>query len=64
MQTIKKMNKPKYVKTSAKEVKITPWTEVHIDLIVPYIVKTKKVDANGTPIELASVPLTFTKSVT
>ena len=48
----KKTNKPKYGKLPVKTAEVTPWAEVHVDLIGPYTVKTQRLDTKGVPITL------------
>ena len=64
MQKNRKTNKPKYSKLPTKEVNTTPWTEVCIDLIGPYTVKTRNVDSEGIYIKLTLVSMTCIDLVT
>ena len=38
---------------------VTPWAEVHVDLIGPYTINTQKLDAKGVPITLSLTEMTF-----
>ena len=55
----KKTNKPKYGKLPVKTAEVTPWAEVHVDLIGPYTVKTQRLDTKGVPITLTLTAMTF-----
>ena len=36
-----------------------PWSEVHVDFVRPYKVKTQRLDTEGVPITLILIAMTF-----
>ena len=43
---------------------MTPWVEVHINIIDPYVVKTREVDLTGIPIKFTLAAMNFIDPVT